>query len=88
MHFLLICNFKKDQLNSNREYVDTLILDSVTFNISRGVELSLVSIKLLSQLAYYVPNFEEVWEAYWFGPVHSSVRLCITLALGQEPLEI
>ena len=32
----------------------------------------------------YAPNFEEVEEAYWFGPV----RLSVTLALGQEPLEI
>ena len=35
---------------------------------------------------------EEVEEAYWFGPVHPcvrpSVRLCVTLALRQEPLEI
>ena len=36
----------------------------------------------------YAPNFEEVLEAYWFGPVRPSVRLCVTLALGQEPLEI
>ena len=35
---------------------------------------------------YYAPNFEEVWEAYWFGPVRPSVRLYVTLALGQEPL--
>ena len=37
---------------------------------------------------FYAPNFKEVEEAYWFGPVHPSVRLCVTLALGQEPLEI
>ena len=36
---------------------------------------------------YYAPNFEEVWEAYWFGPVRPSVRMCVTLALGQEPLK-
>ena len=36
----------------------------------------------------YAPDFEEVWEAYWFGPVHPSVHLCVTLAHGQEPLEI
>ena len=33
---------------------------------------------------FYAPNFEEVEEAYWFGPVH----LPVTLALTQEPLEI
>ena len=33
---------------------------------------------------FYAPNFEEVEEAYWFGPV----RLSVTLALCQEPLEI
>ena len=38
--------------------------------------------------SFYVPNFEEVEEEYWFGPVCPSVRLCVTLALGQEPLEI
>ena len=37
---------------------------------------------------FYAPNFEEVEEAYWFGPVHLSVRLSVTLALVQEPLEI
>ena len=38
---------------------------------------------------FYDPNIEEVCEAYWFGPsVRLSVRLCVTLALGQEPLEI
>ena len=37
---------------------------------------------------FYVPNFEEVAEAYWFGSVRPSVRLCFTLALGQEPIEI
>ena len=45
-----------------------------------------------SVVSYYAPNFEEVWEAYWFGPVRPSVRLslclCVTLAHGQEPLEI
>ena len=39
---------------------------------------------VLIQVFYYAPNFKEVWEAYWFGPV----RLCVTLAHGQEPLEI
>ena len=43
-------------------------------------------------LIFYAPNFEEVEEAYWFGPVHLSVclsvRPSVTLALGQEPLEI
>ena len=38
----------------------------------------------------YAPNFEEVWEAYSFGPVRPSVcpSVSVTLALGQEPLEI
>ena len=22
---------------------------------------------------FYAPNFEEVWEAYWFGPVRPSI---------------
>ena len=26
---------------------------------------------------FYAPNFEEVEEAYWFGPVHAWVTLCI-----------
>ena len=25
----------------------------------------------------YAPNFEEFEEAYWFGPVHPSVRLSV-----------
>ena len=44
----------------------------------------------------YASNFEEVEDAYWFGPVRLSVdlfvdlsvRLSVTLALSQEPLEI
>ena len=51
---------------------------------------SLLVIYIIDNL--YAPNFEEVWEAYWFGPVRPSVRpsvrLCVTLALGQEPLKI
>ena len=41
---------------------------------------------ILIVMLFYAPNFKEVEEAYWFGPVRPSVRL--TLALGQEPLEI
>ena len=37
-------------------------------------------------------HFEEVEEAYWFGPVRSfvrpSVHLSVMLLHGQEPLEI
>ena len=40
----------------------------------------------------YVPNFEQVEGAYWFGPVRGCVRLCVrvsvTLAYGQERLKI
>ena len=45
----------------------------------------------------YAPNFEEVEVcggegggagAYWFGPVRGSVCACVTLAYGQEQLEI
>ena len=31
----------------------------------------------VSETFYYAPNFEEVEEAYWFGPVHLSVCLSI-----------
>ena len=30
---------------------------------------------------YNAPNFEEVWEAYWFGPLHPSV--CYTCICPQ-----
>ena len=38
--------------------------------------------------SYYAPNFKEVEGAYWFGPVRGSVRASVTLAYGQERLEI
>ena len=39
MHFLLICKFKKDQINSNREKVETLIFrHSRTANTGSVVE--------------------------------------------------
>ena len=45
----------------------------------------------MSLSTFYAPNFE-VEGAYWFGPVRLSVclydRLSITLAHGQEQLEI
>ena len=34
------------------------------------------------------PTSNKVAEAYWFWPVRLSVRLSVTLALGQEPLEV
>ena len=51
---------------------------------------------IFSLTSVYAPNFEEVEEAYWFGPVRLSVdlsvvlsvRLSVMLALGQEPLQI
>ena len=42
-------------------------------------------------VSFYAPNFEEVEEAYWFGPVPPCVCLCIHrshFAYGQERLEI
>ena len=55
-------------------------------------QVAIVSEKSTVFFTFYAPNFEEVEEAYWFGPVHlsvcPSVRLSVTLALGQEPLEI
>ena len=37
----------------------------------------------------YVPNVEEVEGAYWFGPVHHSVSLSVTLILDMvKPLKI
>ena len=30
----------------------------------------------VASICFYAPNFEEVWEAYWFGPVRPS--LCYT----------
>ena len=38
-------------------------------------------------LSFYAPNFKEVEEAYWFGPVRASVRGS-HFAYGQERLEI
>ena len=29
---------------------------------------------LSSTCRFYAPDFEEVWEAYWFGPVRPSVH--------------
>ena len=55
--------------------------------VIRGKEVSPLFMPPTSK-KFYAPNFEEVEEAYWFGPVHPSVRLCVTLALGQELLEI
>ena len=37
---------------------------------------------------FYAPNFEEVEGAYWFGSVRGDVRASVTLAYGQERLEI
>ena len=31
----------------------------------------------LTTSVYYAPNFEEVEEAYWFGPVRPSVDLSV-----------
>ena len=54
----------------------------------RKLQLFFILVVLLwestHQCSIYAANFEEVEEAYWFGPV----RLSVTLALGQEPLEI
>ena len=44
--------------------------------------------KLNNNILFYAPNFEEVEEAYWFGPVCPSMCLWVMLALGQEPIEI
>ena len=44
--------------------------------------------KLKNNILFYAPNFEEVEEAYWFGPVCPSIRLWVMLALGQEQIEI
>ena len=48
-------------------------------------------IQVFNVYSCYAPNFEEVEEAYWFGFAHlsvcPSVRLSVTLAPGQEPLE-
>ena len=38
-------------------------------------------------VGYYAPNFEEVEEAYWFGPVRPFVRGS-HFAYDQERLEI
>ena len=49
------------------------------------------SLDLSMQKFYYAPNFEEVEGAYWFGPVHLSVRLSVTPVVGcktREPLEL
>ena len=43
----------------------------------------------LAKPSCYAPNFEEVEEAYWFGPVCVwVVRGALRFAYGQERLEI
>ena len=52
-----------------------------TLKINEYILFQYIYIYIL--IVYYAPTSKN-----WFGPVHPSVRLCVTLALGQEPLEI
>ena len=50
-----------------------------------------VRVSFTVESSYYAPNFEEVEEAYWFGPVRACVRASVRgshFSYGQERLEI
>ena len=40
-------------------------------------EKSYTDATITLEFSFYVPNFEEVEGAYWFGPVRPSVRLSV-----------
>ena len=69
-------------MNLYNNYTRKTNMDLFLFNVSTALKGT--------HFCIYAPNFEEVEEAYWLGPVRPSVplsvRLSVTLALGQEPV--
>ena len=67
-------------------------LMSSNFSQVGPVTVVLAALAHLKNHSNYAPNFKEVEEAYWLGPIYLSedlsVRLSFTLALGQEWLQI
>ena len=43
---------------------------------------------MLCYFVFYAPNFKEVEEAHWFGPVHPCVHGWVTLCIQSRMLEI
>ena len=47
-----------------------------------------VHLHIIIRTIFYAPNFKEVEEAYWFGPVRPCVRGALHFAYIQERLEV